>query len=145
MDDLAPKLVPYPPWCEPVLNTSTWIGGFRAADSSYHNFFFSIRLSPQFTTNFEYKINQISKLKITKLWNLVLDPFKKIAQLWDKMKLTIFHAILIILNDDISKTENCKNWKIDFSFVSKHCATFWTKIQFGQFWEEGGCKVSAFR
>ena len=36
----------------------------------------------------------------------------------------IFHTILRILNDHISKTENCKNRKIDFSFVSEHFATF---------------------
>ena len=29
--------------------------------------------------------------------------------------------------DNISKTKSSKNRKIDFSFVSKHCATFWEK------------------
>ena len=31
------------------------------------------------------------------------------------------------MNDHISKTKNCQNRKMNFSFVSEHCATFWTK------------------
>ena len=41
--------------------------------------------------------------------------------------MAIFHSILRILNNHISGSKNCKNRKIDFSFVSEHYANFWTK------------------
>ena len=47
------------------------------------------------------------------------------------------------LSDHISKNEYRKNRKIDFSFVSEHCATFWTKTKIDSFWR-GWC-WSAYR
>ena len=52
-----------------------------------------------------------------------------------------FQKILRILNDCVLKT---KNHKIDFSFVSEHCATFWT-IRMALFDEGGGFDMSLTR
>ena len=81
--------------------------------------------SSQFTTNVEHKIDHISKTK-----------YRKIVKFSAKSVDIFFQTILRTLNDYISKTENRKNRKIDFSFVSEHCAKFRTKKESALF--EGG-------
>ena len=34
--------------------------------------------------------------------------------------------------------KSLKNRKIDFAYVSQHCAAFGTTIRFGDFWRDGG-------
>ena len=52
------------------------------------------------------------------------NPFQNIAHLLGRKKI---QTILRILNDHISKGKKRKNRKIDFTFVSEHCATFGPK------------------
>ena len=77
-------------------------------------------LSPEYTTKVKYNIDHNSKTKKSQQKkNSIFCAFRTMRIFWD-----IFLAEWLNLNDHISKL---KIGKIDFSFVSEHCATFWTK------------------
>ena len=68
--------------------------------------------SPQFTTNFEYKIDHISKTKNRKIVKL---SAKSVSEHGTSFGMNfIFQTILRILIDQISKTKNRKNQIIEF-------------------------------
>ena len=78
----------------PQANWLSGITGYR----------FWIRLSPQFTTNVEYKINHISK---TENHKIVKSNTKSVSEHFASSGTKKMHIILKILNDHISKTKNC--------------------------------------
>ena len=78
--------------------------------------------------NFEYKIDHIhiSYTKIAKLSYIVLNPVQNIANVLGQffLQFSNYSNILKMLNDHASKIKDRKNWKMDYTFVSEHCATF---------------------
>ena len=74
----------------------------------------------------KYKIDHISKTKHrTKKAHQLINPFQNIAHLFSFF--SQMDKNLRFLNDYISLNKNRIKRKIDFSFVSELCVSFWTK------------------
>ena len=79
--------------------------------------------SKQFTANVQYKVDQNSQTKERKIVKFRCKiRFRTLHIFWDEF---FFQTFQRISNEHISKKN--KNRKIDSSFVSEHCATFWTR------------------